>query len=128
MVRHHGRDGANEDLGVGFSLPLAIVHTGRVGGVSALGGGDVLADILGDDLVAGHLNVVALGHRLGHAALALHLLKLSLTLGSVVGDIGNGVGERVAGVEEGVRLRGRNSRGKAGEEENLVGEQELRLN
>ena len=124
VVGGESRDGSNEELGVGLSLPLAIVDTGRGGQggdgrVGALGGGHVLADVLGDNLVAGHLDLLALGHGLGHAGLSLHLLKLGLADGGVVGDIGDGVGEGVAGVEEGVGLRGRHGSGEAGKEENL---------
>ena len=114
VVGEDGRDGTNKDLGVG--LPLAIVDTGVT---SALSSGDVLADVLGDDLVAGHLNILALGDRLGHAGLSLHLLKLGLADGGVVGDVGDRVGEGVAGVEEGVGLRGGHGSGEAGKEENL---------
>ena len=127
VVGGESRDGSNEELGVGLSLPLAIdtgIDTGRGGQggdgrVGALGGGHVLADVLGDNLVAGHLDLLALGHGLGHAGLSLHLLKLGLADGGVVGDIGDGVGEGVAGVEEGVGLRGGHGRGEAGKEENL---------
>ena len=124
VVGGESRDGSNEELGVGLSLPLAIVDTGRGGQggdgrVGALGGCHVLADVLGDNLVAGHLDLLALGHGLGHAGLSLHLLKLGLADGGVVGDIGDGVGEGVAGVEEGVGLRGRHGSGEAGKEENL---------
>ena len=120
VVGEDSRDGTNKDLGVG--LPLAIVDTGGVGRVGALGGGHVLADVLGDNLVAGHLDIVALGHGLGHAGLSLHLLKLGLADGGVVGDVGDRVGEGVAGVEEGVGLGGRHGSGEAGKEENLRGE------
>merc|ERR1719151_183339 len=102
VVGEDSRDGTNKDLGVG--LPLAIVDTSVT---SALSSGDVLADVLGDDLVAGHLNILALGDRLGHAGLSLHLLKLGLADGGV------------AGVEEGVGLRGGHGSGEAGKEENL---------
>ena len=124
VVGDGSRDGTNKELGVGLSLPLAIVDTGRGGqggdgGVGALSGGHVLADILGDNLVAGNLDLVALGDGLGHTALSLHFLKLGGAGGGVVGDIGDRVGEGVAGVEEGVGLRGRHGRGEAGKEENL---------
>ena len=116
VVGGDNRDGSNKELRVGLGLPLAIVDTGVT---SALSSGDVLADVLGDDLVAGHLNILALGDRLGHAGLSLHLLKLGLADGGVVGDVGDRVGEGVAGVEEGVGLRGRHGSGEAGKEENL---------
>ena len=124
VVGHNSGDGSNKDLRVGLSLPLAIVDTGGGGQggdgrVGALGSGHVLANVLGDNLVAGHLNLVALGHGLGHTGLSLDLLNLGLTDGGVVGDIGDGVGEGVAGVEEGVGLRGGHGRGEAGKEENL---------
>ena len=66
-----------------------------------------------------HLDIVALGHGLGHAGLSLHLLKLGLADGGVVGDVGDRVGEWVAGVEEGVGLRGGHGSGEAGKEEIL---------
>ena len=129
VVRHNSGDGSNQDLGVGLGLSLAVLCTGVVdtsrggqggdGRVGALGSGHVLANVLGDNLVAGHLNFIALGHGLGHAGLALDFLELGLADGGVVGDIGDGVGEGVAGVEEGVGLRGGHGRGKAGKEENL---------
>ena len=124
VVRDNSGDGSNEDLGVGLGLSLAVVDTGGGGQggdgrVGALGSGHVLANVLGDNLVAGHLNFLALGHGLGHAGLSLNFLELGLADGGVVGDIGDGVGEGVAGVEEGVGLRGGHGRGKAGKEENL---------
>jgi len=98
VVGDDSGDGTNKELGVGLGLPLAIVDTGRGGqggdgGVGALGGGHVLADVLGDNLVAGNLDLVALGDGLGHTALSLHFLKLGLAGGGVVGDIGDRVGE-----------------------------------
>ena len=129
MVGHglgdHTQSVAVQQLRVGLGLGLPLGDTGGQGGHPgghngrAAGGCDVLADVLDLDVVAGHLDVVTLGDGLGDAALALDLLDLGGAGGGVVGDVGSGVGEGVAGEPLGVRLGGGQGTGGGGEEEDL---------
>merc|ERR1719195_606441 len=91
--------GGGEVLGVGLGVSLTLDQMGWSSG--AVGGGDVLADLLVIDVLVGDVDGVADGLRPGGAGLGLdhHILDLAVGSkgegqgGSGQGNLGSGAGE-----------------------------------